>query len=122
VGSGAEAETPSVSGATPHRLFQYVTRCLRLKHYLKAPGDGRLSPQIPAQAMLWAILIGQILRESSFHAIENLVGSRQRRSLGVSRSFGDDALGYFTERLDPAERSDAPYHHDRIVKTVFRAQ
>src|SRR2546425_4382228 len=57
-----------------------------------------MSPQIPDKAMLWAILIGQILRESSFHAIENLVGSPQRRNLGVSRSFGDDALGYFTER------------------------
>jgi len=31
-----------------------------------------------------------------------LVGSKARRNLSVSRRFGDDALGYFTERLDPA--------------------
>lgn len=86
---------------TPHRLLQYVRQGLRLKRYLEVPGDGRLFPQIPAQAMLWAILLGQILRESSFHALESLVASGRRRSLGVSRKFGDDALGYFTERLDP---------------------
>lgn len=86
---------------TPHRLLQYVRQGLRLKRYLEVPGDGRRFPQIPAQAMRWAILLGQILRESSFHPLESLVGSGQRRSLGVSRKFGDDALGYFTERLDP---------------------
>jgi hypothetical protein len=86
---------------TPHRLLRYVTRGLRLKRYLQHPGDGRRFPQIPAQAMLWIILLGQILRESSFHALERLVAWARRGSLGVSRKFGDDALGYFTERLDP---------------------
>ena len=86
---------------TPHRLLHYVKRCLRLKRYLEAPGDGRLFPQIPATAMLWAMLLGQILRESSFHALENLVGSGRGRALGISRKFGDDALAYFSERLDP---------------------
>lgn len=89
-----------MKSATPHRLLRYVTRGLRLKRYLEVPGDGRRCPQIPAKAMLWAMLLGQILRESSFHALESLVASAGRR-LGVSRRFGDDALGYFTERLDP---------------------
>jgi len=31
-----------------------------------------------------------------------LVRSRARRGMGVGSSFGDDALAYFTERLDPA--------------------
>ena len=30
------------------------------------------------------------------------MGSPARRNLSVSQSFGDDASGYFTERLDPA--------------------
>lgn len=85
---------------TPRRLRKYVMRGLRLQRYLESPGDGRVFPQIPGKAMLWAILLGQILRESSFHALESLVASARRR-LGVSRRFGDDALGYFTERLDP---------------------
>lgn len=87
---------------TPHRLLKFVTRGLRLKQYLQAPGDGRRSPQIPAQAMLWIILLGQLLRESSFHALESLVASVRRGALGVRQRFGDDALGYFTERLDAA--------------------
>jgi hypothetical protein len=45
---------------------------------------------------------GAILRQWAFLAIEALVGSKARRNLSVSRKFGDDALGYFTERLDPA--------------------
>jgi hypothetical protein len=38
----------------------------------------------------------------AFLAIESLVGSQARRNLRISRKFGDDALGYFTERLGPA--------------------
>jgi hypothetical protein len=51
--------------------------------------------------LVWALLIGQVLREWSYHGVEALVRSRARRALRVSRQFGDDALGYFTSRLDP---------------------
>src|SRR5580698_818833 len=85
---------------TPRHLPHDVTRCLRLRRLPENPGDGRRQPQIPAQALLWALLIGQILRESSFHAVEALVHSSARRTLSVATSFCDDTLGYFTERLD----------------------
>ena len=88
-------------GPTPRKLLGFVQRRLRLRRYLRAPGDGRRRPQIPAQCLLWAILIAQLLREVSFHAVEALVCSRARRCLGIARGFGDDALGYFAERLDP---------------------
>ena len=88
-----------MKGPTPRRLQKYVARCLGLKTYLRAPGDGRVQAQIPAAALLWALLVGQILREFAFHAVEALVRSRARRALGVSRAFGDDALAYFTARL-----------------------
>src|SRR5260370_17314195 len=87
--------------ATPRHLLHYVTRRLRLRRYLKDPGDGRQQPQLPAQALLWALLIGQILRESSFHAVEALARSSARRTLCIATPFCDDTLGYFTERLDP---------------------
>jgi hypothetical protein len=51
--------------------------------------------------LLWALLVGQILRQYSFHALEALVRSPARRNLPLSAPFSDDALGYFTERLDP---------------------
>jgi hypothetical protein len=37
----------------------------------------------------------------SFLAVEALVCSVARKAMGVQTSFGDDALAYFTERLDP---------------------
>lgn len=81
------------------RFRCYVFRRLKLLRYLDAPGDGRMRPQIPARDLLWSLLIGQVLREPSHHAIEALVRSPARRAIGATRRFGDDALGYFTERL-----------------------
>jgi hypothetical protein len=87
---------------TPRRLLCFVKRRFGLRHYLWDPGDGRPQPQIPAKDLLWSQVLGTILRQWTFLAIEALVGSPVRRNLSVSRTFGDDALGYFTERLDPA--------------------
>lgn len=90
-----------MKGPNPRRLWRYATRCLGLQSYFRSPGDGRPQPQIPAKALLWSLLIGQVLRASSFLAVERLVRSSARRALAVSTSFSDDALAYFTERLDP---------------------
>jgi len=91
-----------VKGPSPRGLWKYAVRRLRLAAYLGAPGDGRSRPQIPAPALLWSLVMGLILRQNAFRAIEAWVGSSARRALRVSRAFGDDALRYFTERLDPA--------------------
>jgi len=91
-----------VKGPTPRRLHKYIAGCLHLKRYLRSPGDGRGEGRIPAATLLWALLMGALLRRAAFAAIEALVRSPARRALAVSRSFGDDALGYFTERLDLA--------------------
>lgn len=90
-----------MKGPNPRRLWTYVTRCLGLRSYFRSPGDGRPQPQVPARALLWSLLIGQLLRVCNFLAVERLVRSSARRALTVSRSFSDDALAYFTERLDP---------------------
>jgi hypothetical protein len=97
----AAAEAP-VKEPSPRRLKKYVAKCLRLKSYLQAPGDGRREGRIPATALVWALLIGALLRRVAFAAIEALVRSPARRALDVSQSFGNDSLGYFTERLDPS--------------------
>lgn len=96
-----------MNSPTPRRLLYFVTRRLRLRKYLRDPGDGRPQPQIPAQLLLWALLVGQILRQYSFHALEALVRSPARRNLSLSAPFSDDALGYFTERLDPGPTRQA---------------
>jgi hypothetical protein len=110
------APAATVSGATPRRLRRFAEQVLGLKGYLRRPGDGRVRPQIAARHLLWAQLIGVILRQGSFHAVEFLVRSRARRALGVGRSFGDDALAYFTERLDVAGARRA------VTLTVKRAK
>jgi len=53
------------------------------------------------------LLMGSLLRRGAFAAIEALVRSSARRSLAVSRRFGNDALSYFTERLDPSATRQA---------------
>ena len=92
---------------TPHRLWRFVTERLRLTAYVRAPHDGRVRPQIPAAVLLWALVVGHVLREWSFHGVEALVRSPARRALRVGRSFGDDTLAYFTERLEPAATRQA---------------
>jgi len=73
--AAAEEEKEEMNGPTPRRLWNYVTRRLRLRSYFQDPGDGRQQPQIPAGVLLWALLLGQLLRTSSFHAVEALARS-----------------------------------------------
>ncbi len=91
-----------MKGPSPRRLRKYVCGPLGLQKYLQSPGDGRRQPQIPAHVLIWALLLGQLLRQFSFLAIEALAGSPVRSAAGLHRSFSDDTLAYFTERLDPA--------------------
>ena len=101
---------------TPRRLRAYVGQRLGLTQYLQAPGDGRGRPQIPASVLLWALVIGHVLREWAFHGVEALVRSPARRALRVGRRFGDDALAYFTERLEAGPTRRA------LAATVRRAK
>jgi Transposase DDE domain len=91
-----------MTSATAQRLKHFALQQLGLQEYLEHPGDGRRWPQIPAAMLVWAQLLGFVLRETSFHALEALVRSPARRALAVGRSFSEDTLAYFTERLDPA--------------------
>jgi hypothetical protein len=97
-------------------LRKFVAKCLSLKSYLQSPGDGRSDPRIPAAALLGALLSGALLRRLTFAGIEALVRSSARRGLPVSRRFGDDALGYFTERLAAAVTRGA------VVTAVHQAK
>lgn len=101
---------------SPRRLWKFVTRQLGLEKFLHAPGDGRPQPQIPAVALYWSMLMGQLLRACSFHGVEALVGSPARSALKVGTSFGDDALGYLTERLDADSTRQA------VAQVVGRAK
>jgi len=87
----------------PHagQIQNYADHCLGLKSYFQHPGDGRIQPHIPARDLVWAVVMGRILRVPSFLRLEWLVHSPVRAELGIATPFGDDALAYCTERMDP---------------------
>jgi len=82
------------------RLHAFARQHAGVGPYLRAPGDGRVAPVVPASAVLWAVLVAYVLRDGAFHAVEALVRSRARRALGIRQGFGDDTVAYVTERLD----------------------
>jgi hypothetical protein len=50
---------------------------------LKESRRRSVTAQIPARHLLWSIVIGCVLRESSFHVVEALISSKARRALDV---------------------------------------
>lgn len=90
-----------MSGLGLRQFFKYAARFATVRSYFRSPGDGRVRPQIAAGVFLRVLLAARLLREVSFLGAEELVRSSARRVIGVRMVFGDDALAYFTERLDP---------------------
>jgi len=87
----------------PHvkQIQNYARHCLGVKSYFQRPGDGRAHSRIPARDVVWAVVIGHILRIASFLRLEWLAHPPVRTELGLQGCFGDDALAYCTERMDP---------------------
>ena len=54
-----------------------------------------------ARDLVWAAVIGHVLRVTSFLRLEWLAHSPVRAESGIRTKFGDDCLAYCTERLDP---------------------
>ena len=81
-------------------IRNYACHTLGLRTFLDQPGDGRTQPEIPAADLSWALLVGGILRLVSANRLEWLANFGRRKDFGFTRKFGDDALAYFTERVD----------------------
>lgn len=90
-----------MTAASIPSIYNYARHTLALKAFLEHPGDGREHSSIPASTLAWALLLGWILRLGSAHRLEWLAACGNRKQLGLARRFGDDAIGYFTERADP---------------------
>ena len=93
----------------PHvrQVQNHACHCLGLKSYFQHPGDGRVHPHIPARDLVWAVVMGHILRQTSFLRLEWLVHSPVRAELGIRTEFGDDSLAYCTERMDAEATREA---------------
>lgn len=105
-----------MNGPSLRRMKLYASGRLKLKRYFARCGDGRSQPRLPARALLWAMLAGQFLRQTSFHAVEALARTARVRKTGVERRFSDDTLGYFSERADAAPTRQA------LIDVLHRAK
>jgi hypothetical protein len=90
-----------LKGPHARQIQNYADHCLGLKSYFQQPGDNREHPHIPARDIVWTVVVGHIPRVPSFLRLEWLVHSPVRAEMGVETAFGDDALGYCTERMEP---------------------
>ena len=89
-----------MKAATVQSIRNYACHTLALTSFLDHPGDGRLQPVITATDLSWSLLLGGILRLVSANRLEWLANFADLKDLGLTRNFGDDALAYFTERVD----------------------
>lgn len=89
-----------MSTPSPSALASYATKHLQLRSYLRDAGDGRRKPVIDAKPIVWSMLIGTVLRRSSYLSIEHMVRSCTSASLGGSVPFSDDTLRYFCEHAN----------------------
>ena len=105
-----------MNGPSLRRLKLYAAGRLGLKRYFAHCGDGRPQPRLPARALLWAMLAGQFLRQTAFHAVEAIARTARLRKTGIERRFSDDALDYFSERADPAPTRQA------LIDVLHRAK
>ena len=97
----AQTAAAPLKGPQASQIQNYACHCLGLKSYFRQPGDGRAHPHISVSDMVWTVVMGRILRVPSFLRLEWLVHSTAWAGLGVQAPFGDDALAYCTERMDP---------------------
>jgi hypothetical protein len=97
----AQTAASPLKGPHAGQIQNYARHCLALKSYFQQPGDGRIQPHLAASDIVWAVVMSRILRVNSFLRLEWLVHSPARAGLGVKAPFGDDALAYCTERMDP---------------------
>lgn len=95
------------SRSSIEKMLEYAGKALDLEDYFRAPGDGRIRPQIPAGDLVRAQIGARLVRVPSFHGIERLVKSGSARALGSSRSFKEDSLAYFNARLSHAQARSA---------------
>jgi hypothetical protein len=104
--------------ATLGGIKHYLRQSLRLGAWLDSPGDGRVAAVIPARDLTWALMAGVFLRIGSALGTARTLTNASRRSTGLVRTFGDDALHYFTERLSVKDLRRTLYALARRAKRM----
>jgi hypothetical protein len=82
------------------QFLHYVQKVFGLKRLLRGVGDERPLAQIPTHAVLISLVLGVVLRISSYLDLSRQTRRRRWRHLcGLKAPISDDTLEYVTERL-----------------------
>ena len=82
------------------QFLHYAQKVFALKSRLRGVRDQRPWPQIPTFALLLSLVLGVVLRISSYLDLAQQTQRRRWRHLcGLKKSISDDTFAYVTERL-----------------------
>lgn len=82
------------------QFLHYAQKVFALKTRLRAIGDRRPFPKIPTFPVVLCLVLGVVLRISSYLDLAQQTQRRRWRHLcGLKEPLGDDLFGYVTERL-----------------------
>jgi Transposase DDE domain len=85
-------------------FLQYAQKVFELNELLSRVRDGRCDPKIPVLPVILCLLLGVVLRISSYHDLSAQTQRRRWRHLcRLKNPIGDDIFGYVTERMQPQD-------------------
>lgn len=100
------------------QFLYYTNKVYALPKLLRGVRDQRLYPQIPLQPVLLTLLLGVVLRVSSYLDLAaQTLRRRWRRLVGASGPISHDTFGYVTERLEPEDLRRTISSVNRTLKT-----
>jgi hypothetical protein len=98
------------------QFLQYARKVFGLQRLLQSVRDGRCAPQIPLLAVSLCLVLGVILRVSSYLDLAQQTQRRRwRRLCGLKGPISDDTFAYVSERLQP---EDWRQNQAAVVKTL----
>lgn len=85
-------------------FLQYAQKVFELNGLLRRVRDGRSNPTIPILPVILCLLLGVVLRISSYYDLSAQTQRRRWRHLcRLKKPIGDDLFGYVTERMQPED-------------------
>jgi len=101
------------------QFLQYSTKVFSLKGLLRCVRDGRVEPKVPLLPLALCLVLGVVIRISSYLDLAQQTKDRRRwRHLcGLKAPVHHEIFGYATERMDP---EDWRQNQARVAKELKR--
>ena len=98
------------------QFLQYTQKVFDLKRLLRSVRDGRSDPVVPILSVSLCLVLGIVMRISSYLDLaEQTKRRRWRRLCRLKGALGDDIFPYVTERMQP---EDWRQNQAQVVKTL----